>query len=373
MTIFESRREKLRTLLQEKSLDALLVTDERNVTYLTGFTGDSSYLVLGRGAAAASVGSRGELLLTDHRYTEQLESECPGLALAVRAPGAKQAEFTVETLAKLRLPSLGVEADAMSVGSYEKLRAGLKTTNLALAEGLVESLREIKDEGEIAEIRAAIEIAERAFAVIRHSLRPGRSEKEVADELEHQIRLFGGTCGAFPSIVGVGPRAALPHGRPVADSRIGDYDFVLIDWGARGRLYHSDLTRVLTTGKLLPQLGKVYGVVLAAQRAAIAAIRPGAILHDVDAAARQVIEQAGYGSNFGHSLGHGIGLAVHELPRLAPEQKRPLAAGMVVTVEPGIYLPGWGGVRIEDDVLVTPDGCEVLTSVPKELEECMAT
>src|SRR5688572_127194 len=134
MTIFESRRDKLRTLLQEKSLDALLVTDERNVTYFTGFTGDSSYLVLGRGAATASVGSRGELLLTDHRYTEQLESECPGLALAVRAPGAKQAEFTVETLAKLRLPSLGVEADAMSVGSYEKLRAGLKTTNLALAE-----------------------------------------------------------------------------------------------------------------------------------------------------------------------------------------------------------------------------------------------
>ncbi len=372
MTIFESRRDKLRQLLQNKSLDALLVTEERNVTYLTGFTGDSSFLVIGRGTAGKSIGSRGELLLTDHRYTEQLETECPGLDLAVRGPGVKQSDFTAATLASLQLPSLGVESEAVSVGTFEQLRAALKTTKLALTENLVESLREIKDDGEIAEIRAAIRIAEQAFAVIRHTLRPGRSEKEVADELEYQIRLFGGTCGAFPSIVGVGPRAALPHGRPVADSKIGDHEFVLIDWGARGRLYHSDLTRVLTTGKLLPKLQEVYGVVLAAQRAAIGEIRPGAILHDVDATARDVIERAGFGPNFGHSLGHGIGLAVHEQPRLAPDQKRPLAAGMVVTVEPGVYLPGWGGVRIEDDVLVTPDGSEVLTSVPKELEECMA-
>ncbi len=377
MTIFESRRDKLRQQLLDKSLDALLVTEERNVTYLTGFTGDSSFLVIGRGPAGSSKGSTaigrsGELLLTDHRYTEQLETECPGLELAVRGPGVKQSDFTATTLASLKLPSLGIESESVSVGAFEQLREALKTTKLALTGNLVESLREIKDEGEIAEIRAAVRIAERAFAVIRHTLRPERSEKAVADELEYQIRLFGGTCGAFPSIVGVGPRAALPHGRPGPDSKIGDHGFVLIDWGARGRLYHSDLTRVLTTGKLSPQLQEVYGVVLAAQRAAIAAIRPGAIMHEVDATARGVIEQAGYGPNFGHSLGHGIGLAVHEQPRLAPEQKRPLAAGMVVTVEPGIYLPGWGGVRIEDDVLVTSDGCEVLTSVPKELEECVA-
>jgi Xaa-Pro aminopeptidase len=373
MTIFESRRDQLRQQLRDKSLDALLVTEERNVTYLTGFTGDSSFLIIGQGPAARSIGRRGELLLTDHRYTEQLETECPGLDLAVRGPGVKQADFTASTLAGLKLPSLGIESDSVSVGAFEQLRGALKTTKFALTENLVESLREIKDESEIAEIRGAVRIAERAFAVIRHTLRPDRSEKEIADELEYQLRLFGGTCGAFPSIIGVGPRAALPHGRPVADSRIGDHDFVLIDWGARGRLYHSDLTRVLTTGKLSPQLEKVYGVVLAAQRAAIGAIRPGAIMHDVDATARGAIEQAGYGPNFGHSLGHGIGLAVHEQPRLAPEQKRPLAAGMVVTVEPGIYLPGWGGVRIEDDVLVTPDGCEVLTSVPKELEQCVAS
>ena len=369
MTIFESRRDKLRKLLKEKSLDALLVTEERNVTYLTGFTGDSSFLVVGQKIGRGT----GELLLTDHRYTEQLESECPGLELAVRGPGVKQSDFTGETLSKLKPPTLGIESDAMSVGMFEKLRENLKATKLALTENLVESLREIKDKGEIDEIRAAVRIAERAFGVIRNTLRPERSEKEVADELEYQIRLFGGTCGAFPSIIGVGPRAALPHGRPVQDSKIGDYDFVLIDWGARGRLYHSDLTRVLTTGKLSPKLQKVYAVVLAAQRAAIDAIRPGAVMKDVDAKARGVIERAGFGKQFGHSLGHGIGLAVHEQPRLAPDQDRPLAAGMVVTVEPGIYLPGWGGVRIEDDVLVTKEGCEVLTSVPKELELSVAS
>jgi Xaa-Pro aminopeptidase len=360
MTVFATRRDALRRLLVDKSLEALLVTDERNVTYLTGFTGDSSYLLVTR---------KSELLLSDRRYTQQLEEECSGLQLAIRGPGSKMTDFTADVAGKLGLSSLGIESDVMAVGAFEKLKEALKTTSLALTEGLVESLREIKDEGEIAQIREAVSIAERAFAVIRASLRQGRTEKEVADELEYQIRLFGGVCGAFPAIVGIGPRAALPHGRPTREAKIGDYDFVLIDWGARGQLYHSDLTRVLVTGKLSPELQKVYGVVLSAQRAAIDAIRPGAIMKEVDATARQVIEQGGYGERFGHSLGHGIGLAVHEQPRLAPDQDRPLKPGMVVTVEPGIYLPGWGGVRIEDDVLVTENGCEVLTSVPKELEE----
>jgi Xaa-Pro aminopeptidase len=366
MTVFAARRDALRRSLAEKSLAALLVTDERNVTYLTGFTGDSSYLLVSR---------NNELLLSDKRYSQQLEEECPGLPLAIRGPGSKTTEFTAEVASKLELPSLAIEAEAMTIGAFEKMKAALKATPIALSEGLVELLREIKDAGEIEQIRDAVSIAQRSFAVIRASLRQGRTEKEVADELEYQIRLFGGVCGAFPSIIGVGPRAALPHGRPIRESKVGDYDFVLIDWGARGSTnggYHSDLTRVLVTGRLSPELQNVYGVVLAAQKAAIAAIRPGVIMKEVDATARKVIADAGYGERFGHSLGHGIGLAVHEQPRLAPDQDRPLAAGMVVTVEPGIYLPGWGGVRIEDDVLVTPDGNEVLTSVPKELEESMA-
>jgi Xaa-Pro aminopeptidase len=358
MSNFACRRDSLRRLLSDRSLSALLVSHEQNVTYLTGFTGDSSYLLV--------TGDR-ELLVTDGRFTQQLAEECPDLELAVRGPGSKLPDFTADITAKLALPTLGIEADVVTVSFAEKLRETLKTSRLANTSGLVESLREIKDAGEVAEIRAAIEIAERAFSAIRGEVRTGRTEKEVADELEYQIRLFGGTCGAFPSIVGVGPRAALPHGRPTADSRIGDSDFVLIDWGARGRLYHSDLTRVLVTGKLSPQLVSVYEVVSRAQQAAIAAIRAGAIIKEVDAAARQVIADASYGGAFNHSLGHGIGLEVHEQPRLAPDNDRPLVAGMVVTVEPGIYLPGWGGVRIEDDVLVTSDGCEVLTSVPKDL------
>jgi Xaa-Pro aminopeptidase len=362
MSNFATRRQSLRRLIAEKSVQALLVTDERNVTYLTGFTGDSSYLV---------VSDERELLITDGRYTQQLSEECPGLELAVRGPGSTLPDFAAETAGKLGFSALGIEADVVTVSLYEKLRDALKSGQLVHTSGLIESLREIKDAGEIAEIREAIRIAESAFATIKSRIRRGQSEKQVADDLEYQIRLEGGACGAFPSIVGVGPRAALPHGRPARDSHIGDSDFVLIDWGARGRLYHSDLTRVLVTGKLSPQLEKVYGVVTSAQRAAIRAIRPGAVMKEVDAAARQVIADASYGKEFNHSLGHGIGLAVHELPRLAPEQNRKLAAGMVVTVEPGIYLPEWGGVRIEDDVLVTDDGCEVLTSVPKELEECI--
>ncbi len=362
MALPAQRRESLRRLLVKNELAALLVTDERNVTYLTGFTGDSSYLLVARDR---------ELLLSDQRYTQQLDEECPGLDLAIRGPGGKVTDFAAEVVAKLALPSLAIEADTVTARFHEKLRESLQGTTLANTSGLVESLREIKDAEEIEEIREAIQIAEQAFLHIRGKLRHGRTEKEVADELEYQIRLSGGTCGAFPAIVGVGPRAALPHGRPIRESKIGDADFVLIDWGARGRLYHSDLTRVLVTGKLSPQLEQVYGVVLKAQQAAIAQIRPGAVMKEVDAVARSVIEDAGFGEAFGHSLGHGIGLAVHELPRLAPDQDRKLAAGMVVTVEPGIYLPGWGGVRIEDDVLVTPDGCEVLTSVPKQLDECV--
>jgi Xaa-Pro aminopeptidase len=359
---WQDRREALRRLVARSKIASLLVTDELNVTYLTGFTGDSSYLLIS--------GDR-ELLITDGRYTQQLSEECPGLELAVRGPGSRLPDFTAETIGKLGLSSVGIEADAVTVSFCEKLREALKATPIANTANLVESLREIKDDEEIATIRQAVKIAEEVFCDLRGKIAAGQSEKRVADELEYAIRLRGGTCSAFPSIIGVGPRAALPHGRPTPDAKIGDFDFVLIDWGARYQGYHSDLTRVLVTGKLSPQLQKVYEVVLAAQAAAIATIRPGAVMQDVDSAARRVIDAAGYAKEFNHSLGHGLGLAVHELPRLAPEQDRKLTPGMVVTVEPGIYIPNLLGVRIEDDVLVTTDGYEILTSVPKQLSDCI--
>jgi Xaa-Pro aminopeptidase len=203
-------------------------------------------------------------------------------------------------------------------------------------------------------------------------LRPEKTEKEVADELEHQIRLYGGKACSFPPIVAVGARAALPHARPT-DQKIGAGDFVLVDWGADAGPYKSDLTRVLVTGKIPPKLERIYRVVLSAQDAAIAQIRPGLACHEIDQVARAVITKAGFGANFGHGLGHGIGLEIHEAPRLAAADHLKLEAGMVVTVEPGIYLPAWGGVRIEDDVLVTKGGCQVLTTLPKSWEDAIVT
>ena len=204
--------------------------------------------------------------------------------------------------------------------------------------------------------------------MVRASLRRDLAEKQVADDLEHQLRIFGATSASFPPIVAAGPRSALPHAVPT-EGLIADARMLLIDWGASVRQYKSDLTRVLVTDKISTKLERVYRVVFKAQARAIAAIRSGVSAHAVDAIARETISKAGFGRYFGHGLGHGIGLEIHEGPRLARNQDRPLAAGMVVTVEPGVYLPGWGGVRIEDNVLVTRDGHEVLTSTPKQLEE----
>jgi len=269
-----------------------------------------------------------------------------------------------------KIPRLGVESASMTMALHAQLHEKLPKVDLISTSGLVEGLREIKDAEEVEEIRRAIWYAEKGFAVLRATLSSDRTEREVAYELENQLRKFGATGCSFPPIIAVGARSALPHARPT-DQKIGEGDFVLVDWGAQGRLYKSDLTRILTTGRISPKLERVYGVVLKAQLSAIDAIRPGVTAAEVDQVARQSIAEAGFGARFGHSLGHGIGLDIHEAPRLGANQNRPLRPGMVVTVEPGVYLPGWGGVRIEDDVLVTKNGHEVLTSVPKSLEDTL--
>jgi Xaa-Pro aminopeptidase len=357
---FEQRRDRLRKLMRKASLPALLVTDFVNVTYLTGFTGDDSFLLITADDAVA---------ISDFRYIEQLAEECPELKTQIRVVGQKILESVVEVLGSMRLSQLGVEAESMTVAFRDRLAAAAPGVELAPASGLVEELREIKDKYEIEEIRRAVRIAEQAFGVVRASLRPEQSEKDVADAFENQVRLFGGKCTAFPPIVAIGPRSALPHARPLATRRMGEADFVLFDFGAAARLYLSDLTRVVATSRISPKLDAVYGVVLKAQLQAIAAIRPGAVMQEVDAVARNVIADAGYGEKFGHGLGHGFGLRIHEAPRLAVNENRPLKAGMIVTVEPGIYLPGWGGIRIEDDILVTRGGNERLSSLPRDLAE----
>ncbi|MGE0606939.1 MAG: M24 family metallopeptidase [Pirellulales bacterium] len=359
MDCFATRRDRLRKLLKAEKAGGLLVTNFNNVTYLTGFTGDDSWLL---------IGLQEEVLITDFRYVTQLQDECPGLRLLVRKQGVTMPEATAEAAGAAKISQLGFEAGSLTVAGHGNLVEKLPKVELAPTTGLVEQLREIKDAEEIAILREAVQLAERGFAVLRASLRPEQTEQQIAYQLEHQLRLFGASGCSFTPIVAAGPRAALPHAR-AGDFAIGEHDLLLVDWGAQHRLYKSDLTRVLVTGKISPKLERVYGVVLKAQLAAINAIKPGVTGEEVDKIARKVIGDGGFGKNFGHGLGHGIGLDIHEMPRLGVNQKKPLKAGMVVTVAPGIYLPGWGGVRIEDDVLVTKNGHEVLSTTPKSFAE----
>jgi Xaa-Pro aminopeptidase len=354
------RRQKLMHHLKSKPVEALLVSNETNVSYLTDFTGDSSYLLIGKGVC---------ILISDGRYRTQIGQECPGMDVYIRPPTETVVVAAAKVVKKAKLRKVGVESEHLSLSSFEKLKEQARGIEPCLLSGMVEELRQVKDPGEVGEIRIAIRQAEKGFDVLRSQITGDMTELQAAHLLEQAMRQFGATVAAFPPIVAVGPRAALPHARPTT-GRISGADFVLIDWGATAASgYRSDLTRLLVTGKILPKLEKVYGVVLRAQQAGISAIRPGARCCDVDAAARRVIEEAGFGKQFSHGLGHGIGLNIHEAPRFSAAFETPLKPGMVVTVEPGIYLEGWGGVRIEDDCLVTRRGAEVLSSVPKELSQ----
>ena len=354
-----SRREKLRRTLKTDQIEAYLVCDPTNVRYLTGFTGDDAYLLISRVRT---------LLVSDGRFATQIEQECPGIDVYIRSVGELPTEAIAKAAESLGIKNLGFEATALSVADHLTLLGKLSGIELNPLSVRVEALRAIKDRDEIAAIREAIGYAERAFLMLRNGLRRDESEKDVADALENDLRRCGASAASFPPIVAVGKRSALPHARPTSEARIGDSDFVLIDWGATGQPYKSDLTRVLVTGKVTSKFEKIYRIVLKAQERGIAAIRPGVEASRVDAEARSVIEEAGFGRFFTHGLGHGIGMDIHEDPRIRKGAENKLQAGMVITVEPGIYLPDWGGVRIEDDVLVTPDGFEILTRVPKSLD-----
>jgi Xaa-Pro aminopeptidase len=365
------RRQKLASLLAKDGVEAYLVHQSVNVSYLTGFTGDSSWLVVTRDRS---------LLVSDARYSQQIAEECQKLEAVIRPPSRPIAEAVIQELKSLGVHSVAIESSQMSVADMESLRELLPVVEWKPIRDRVESLRVIKDESEIAAIRQAIHFAQRGFEAFRAQLRLEDTEKDLADAMETYVRRAGADKTSFPTIVAVGERAALPHARPTA-RRVHENSFVLVDWGASGPLYKSDLTRMLvprTNSAFSGQSGDakleaVHGLVLKAQQKALSMIRPGVKGHDVDLAVRTLFTEAGYGENFGHGLGHGLGLQVHEAPSLRPNSTVELQPGMVVTVEPGIYLPGWGGVRLEDDVLVTPDGCEILTSLPKGLAESICS
>lgn len=348
--------------LKEPQADSLLISGLANVRYLTGFTGDSSWLFLASDTA---------VILSDTRYETQLADECQGLEVEIRDSRGTINDLAAEVVRKSKAKLVGIEADHISISQHAALANKVSTAKLVPVAGLVERLREIKDSWELGEIREAVRIAERAIAVVRSSLRPDQTETEIRYLLEASMRGFGANGTAFETIVGVGPTAALPHAH-AGQRRVSDNPVLLIDWGAQTKSgYRSDLTRTLITAKPTKQIERVYRCVLSAQQAAIKAIRPGARCVDVDNIARTIIANAGFGKYFGHGLGHGFGLEIHESVRVSPLSTQEFETGMVVTCEPGIYLPGKFGIRIEDDILVTPDGNEILSNVPREFEEAI--
>jgi Xaa-Pro aminopeptidase len=354
------RRERLLSAIVAADLDALLVTSEINVRYLTGFTGDSTYLLLGRNGKP--------LLVTDRRYETQVAEECGGLEAYIRPPEEMLTQATASVIQRSREKNIGFESAHVSFSLHQALTAACCGCTLAPTNELVETLRAVKDADEIWQIRDAVQQAITGFEAIQRKLHPAQTERELALELERELRNAGARGFGFEPIIGVGDRSALPHYH-AAERKISDSPLVLFDWGAETHsLYRSDLTRTVFTGKPTDEMRQVFAVVYEAQRRAIAAIRPGVAGSDIDAIARGYIADSGYGA-FSHGLGHGFGLQIHERPRLGPNFDHVLTAGMVVTVEPGIYIRGQFGVRIEDDVLVTPEGCEVLSAgLPNDWE-----
>ena len=348
----QGRGDRLEALLAEKELDRMLVTDLTNVRYLTGFTGTNGACVCGPGV---------RLFLTDFRYTERAEAEVEGWeTVTISADWLKG-------IAELLEGRVGFEDDQMSVRLLEKLTEKLaEGTEMVAAGGLVERLRRVKDEGELAKIAEASKLADEVWHWSLQRGLAGRRERDVARAAEARIRELGGDP-SFPAIVAAGPDGALPHAEP-GEREIGRGELVVFDMGAKLDGYCSDGTRTFATGDPGEAAIEVYEVVRAAQAASLEAIRAGVKGEDVDKVAREVIEAAGHGDRFGHGLGHGVGLEVHEGPRLSLRSDDVLVAGEVVTVEPGIYLPGQLGVRIEDLVVVTEDGLRNLSTLPKELQ-----
>lgn len=350
------RLERIRSRLSEAGLDWLLVSNPQNRRYLSGFTGSAGYLLISQEEA---------FLATDFRYYQQVQEQAPAFTLAKLQGG------TVESLASILQQHvaegarLGFEAEHLTVSLYHKLQEAVPGVEWAATQGLVEGLRAVKDAGELAAIRKAVALADEALEAVLPTLRPGMTEREVAWRLERYMRERGASKMAFDLIVASGPNGAKPHA-VTTDRPLAAGEPIVIDMGCVVDGYCSDLTRTLVLGEPDGRFRELYDLVRRAQEAAEAGIRPGMSGREADALAREVIAAAGYKEEFGHSLGHGVGLEVHELPRLSALWEERLEEGMVFTVEPGVYIPGWGGIRIEDIAVLRADGPEVLTACTKD-------
>jgi len=349
---FHKRARRLRRAIAREKVDALLVTDLTNIAYLTGFKGSFGLLL---------VTLKETVFLTDFRYIETAQEKVTADE-AIRTSGDHFEDVRREAKTR-KIRRLGVESRALSHADFLQLASKIGEKSLAPLNDSVEKLRMIKEDQEIALIRKAVKLTEKALRHVRAFLEPGISESDLAAELEIFFKLKGGEPG-FRPIVAFGERSSMPH-YVSSGRRLKADDIVLIDVGTSVKGYHADLTRTWLSRSMEAKEKEIYRSVLDAQRAAIDRVKPGVSLASIDAAARQVISSRGYGESFGHGLGHGIGLNVHELPRTSPRSQGRCRKGMVFTIEPGIYIPRWGGVRIEDDLLVTEMGCEVLSTFPK--------
>jgi Xaa-Pro aminopeptidase len=343
-------REKMRT----ENLVGFVVTNPYNRRYLSGFTGTSANLV---------ITSHSAQLITDFRYVEQAGQQAPDFTVVRHERDILQC--VGEEVKKQGVKRLAFEQDYVTYALYQKLAGCTQGVELVPVQGMIEELRLIKTPEEIKVIKEAAHIADQAFAHILEFIKPGVTERQVANELEFTMRRLGATASSFDTIVASGPRSALPHG-VATDKSIQSGELVTLDFGAYYQGYCSDITRTIAVGKPDPKLEEIYSIVLKAQLNGVQNIRPGMRGIEGDALTREIIREAGFAEYFGHGTGHGVGLEIHEGPTLSPRGEQKLEPGMVVTVEPGIYLPGLGGVRIEDDVVITEQGCDVLTSSPKE-------
>lgn len=352
---YDRRMSLAQALLQSRNLDALLFWSLENIRYLCGFTGSDGVLILTPG---------GGFLLCDSRYWTQAEEEVRGCQI-VRTK--KKIEGVSSWLLEFDLKHIGFESSSLSYSSYRSLRERLPDRmELIPIEEELKSLRLLKDACELALIKQAIDISTKAFRHLLGQIHEGALENELAFEMECFMRKAGAEAVSFDTILATGKRSALPHGRATAKS-IERGDLILVDFGCRFQGYHSDETCTVVLGEPTAEQRKVHRVVKEALHRAIESVRPGIPLCEIDRAARTPIERAGYGDYFGHGLGHGVGLAVHEEPAVNGENERICEEGMVFTLEPGIYLPDLGGVRLEDMILVTSHGAELLTSLPKDL------
>ena len=358
---YKVRLKRLQQALSENKLDALLVTHLPNIRYLAGFTGSAGVVLLTPDRA---------LFFTDGRYTTQAKHEVKGarIVIAKKTPLYAAAEWLSDHRKDLGSSvRLGIEGDHLTVAARDQLRLLLPAAfRLKTAPPLIEEARMVKDADEIASIRAAVELGSRLFDTVVAAIRPGTSEVNVAAELEHAARRSGAEQMSFETIIASGERSALPHGR-ASQAVIPGEGFVVCDFGVILSGYCSDMTRTVYVGRPLDEARRIYHAVQSAQQAAVDAVRSGVSTGEIDQVARKLLQKQGFGRYFTHSTGHGVGLEIHEAPRVAAGQQVILRPGMVITIEPGAYVPGKWGVRIEDMVVVRENGCEVLTPTSKEL------